>query len=125
MPSTKNYKKISSTAIILTLLMTFMEMSGLPAALFIKIEVADITPFYFVLMVNFIIMAAVCWLWRRFIVKDWFFGLHFKGALLGVKQYGLPVIVATVIIFITLVTGLSPIAPAICWCQSLCTSSLI
>lgn len=32
---------------ILTILLAFMDITGLPSSLFINIEVLDITPFYF------------------------------------------------------------------------------
>ena len=42
---------------ILTILLAFMDISGFPSALFINIEILDITPFYWTLMFNFIILS--------------------------------------------------------------------
>ena len=47
-------------AIILTLVMAFMEMSALPAALFCNIRFQDIDPIYFALMLNFIMAFILC-----------------------------------------------------------------
>lgn len=46
-------KRTAITAVILTLIMTFMEMSALPAALFCNIKIEDIDPIYITLMLNF------------------------------------------------------------------------
>ena len=37
----------------LTVLLAFIELSGLPSALFVNINFLDITPYYFTLMFNF------------------------------------------------------------------------
>ena len=47
-------KRTAITAFILTLIMTFMEMSALPAALFCNIKIEDINPIYITLMLNFL-----------------------------------------------------------------------
>ena len=46
-------KRTAITAVILTLIMTFMEMSALPAALYCNIKIEDIDPIYITLMLNF------------------------------------------------------------------------
>lgn len=46
----------------LTILLAFMDISGLPSALFINVEILDITPFYFTLMFNFIIIGIISFL---------------------------------------------------------------
>lgn len=48
-------KRTAITAVILTLIMTFMEMSALPAALFCNIKIEDIDPIYITLMLNFLL----------------------------------------------------------------------
>ena len=45
-------KKEYIIATILTLMMTFIEMSALPMVLFCKIEIADIQPIYIALILN-------------------------------------------------------------------------
>lgn len=71
--------------------MTIMEMTGLSAGLFVNFEAADINPIYFILMINFAMAWILCWLWHRYLYKDWVFGLQKQGILAGLKQYGLPV----------------------------------
>lgn len=94
--------------VILTLMMTFMEMSALPAALFCIIKIKDINPIYITLMLNFLLAFAICWLYKKIFIKDWWFGLQFKGILSGLKKYGLPAVIATVIVTITFCIGLTP-----------------
>ena len=42
-------KKSLTTALVLTVIMAFMELTGLPAALLPDINIADINPIYFLL----------------------------------------------------------------------------
>ena len=46
-------------AFIITIIMTIMDISGLPAIMFINIKILDIQPFYFSLMANFLLTAIV------------------------------------------------------------------
>ena len=101
-------KRTAISAVILTLIMTFMEMSALPASLFCKIKIEDIDPIYITLMLNFLLAFAICWVCRRFLMKDWQFGLQLKGALSGLIKYGLPAVIATVIVTIAFCIGLMP-----------------
>lgn len=95
-------------AVILTLIMTFMEMSALPAALFCNIKIMDINPIYITLLLNFLIAFAICRLCKKFFIKEWRFGLQFNGTIDGLKKYGLPAIIATVIVTIAFCIGLTP-----------------
>ena len=63
-------KKEIVTALILTALMAFIEMSALPMALFCNIEFKDIEPIYFALMLNFLLAFAICFLFRKFLIKE-------------------------------------------------------
>ena len=103
-------KKRSTTVVvvILILIMTFMEMSALPAALFCNVKIKDINPIYFTLMLNFLLAFAICWMCKKFFIKDWLFGLQFKGIWSGLKKYGLPAVIATVIVAIAFCIGLTP-----------------
>lgn len=97
-----------AAAVLLTVIMTFMEMSGLPAALFCDIRIADIDPIYITLMVNFLIAFAICRLCKSFFIKDWQFGLQLDGLLSGLKKYGLPAVIATILVTIAFCIGLMP-----------------
>lgn len=101
-------KKENVVVVILTLVMTFMEMTALPAALFCDIKIADINPVYFALMLNFLFAFAICWLCKKFFIKDWHFGLQFKGIISGLRKFGLPAVIATILVAIAFCIGLTP-----------------
>ena len=101
-------KKEYIIATILTLMMTFIEMSALPMVLFCKIEIADIQPIYIALILNFLIAFGICFIFRKAILKDCVFGLTSKGVLSGLKKYGLPMILASVIVSGSFIVGLQP-----------------
>lgn len=101
-------KRTSIAVVLLTIIMTFMEMTGLPARLFLNIQAADINPIYFTLMVNFVIAFAICWLFQKTIIKDWKFGLGWKGVFNGCIQYGKPAAIATICVTIAFCVGLAP-----------------
>ncbi len=96
-------------AAILTLVMTFMEMSALPAALFLNISFKDVEPIYFALSLNFLMAFMVCGLCRITVLKEWNFGLHSNGIIVGLKNYGLPALIATILVAISFCIGLSPL----------------
>ncbi|MBD5537444.1 MAG: CPBP family intramembrane metalloprotease [Lachnospiraceae bacterium] len=103
-----NNRRKTVGVVILILVMTFMEMSALPAALFCNIKIKDINPIYITLMLNFIIAFAICWLCKKIFMKDWWFGLQTKGMLIGLRKYGLPAVIATIIATIAFCIGLPP-----------------
>lgn len=101
-------KKEIIAAGILTVIMAFMDISGLPGALFIKIQLADITPFYFTLMVNFLFTGLVCYVGHRMFCPNWKLGLNWSGVGEGLKKYGLAGILALVCSFLAFYIGLQP-----------------
>ncbi len=105
-------KKITNTdiivAIILTLVMTFMEMTALPASLFCSVDLKDVEPIYFALMLNFVLAFILCGLCRTTLLRNWIFGLRLDGILSGLKKYGLPALIATVTVAGSFCIGLFP-----------------
>ena len=101
-------KRTTAAVVMLTLIMTFMEMSALPAALFCNVRIMDIDPIYITLMVNFLLAFAICWICRKTVIKDWQFGLQLEGILPGLKKYGIPAVIATVIVAVAFCIGLMP-----------------
>ena len=101
-------KSTTVVVVILTLIMTFMEMSALPAVLFCNVKIKDINPIYIALMLNFLLAFAFCWLCKKFLIKDWHFGLQLDGLLTGLKKHGLPAVIATIIVAISFCIGLTP-----------------
>ena len=101
---------------ILTILLAFMDISGLPSALFINIEILDITPFYWTLMVNFIIIGVIAFFTLKYLCPNWKLGLNKNGLKNGIKKYGIVGIVVGIISGIAFYIGLKPFnySPTIC-----------
>lgn len=93
---------------LLTVLIAFMDISGLPSALFLNIEILDITPFYWTLMCNFIIIGAIAFLTLRFLCPSWNLGLKKSGLKPGMKKYGAAGIIAGIISGAAFYIGLRP-----------------
>lgn len=93
---------------ILTILLAFMDISGLPSALFINIEILDITPFYFTLMFNFILIGIIAFLTLKYLCPNWKIGLNRNNLKVGLKKYGMVGIIVGIISGIAFYIGLKP-----------------
>ncbi len=93
---------------VLTVLSAFMDISGLPCSLFLNIEVLDIDPFYWALMLNFTLIVTVAFLTLKFLCPDWKIGLNGHGLVTGLKKYGTIGILVGIISFIAFYIGLCP-----------------
>ena len=56
---------------VLTLVIAFMDITGIPSVFFINIQVADIEPFYFTLMINFLIIGIIAFLFLKILCPNW------------------------------------------------------
>lgn len=58
---------------ILTLIIAFMDITGIPSAFFVNIQIADIEPFYFTLMINFVLIGIIASLYLKYyvLIGDW------------------------------------------------------
>ena len=101
-------KRVSISVVILTIIMTFMEMTALPAALFCNIQIRDIEPIYFSLMINFAIAFVLCFICKKTIIKEWDFGMQLQGIGSGLKKYGISALAATLIVGVSFCIGLIP-----------------
>ena len=93
---------------VLTLLVAAMDITGVPSAFFVNIQVADIEPFYFTLMVNFLIIGAAAFLFLRLLCPKWRLGLTKDGLAVGLKSYGILGAVVALIGLIAFYVGLYP-----------------
>lgn len=93
---------------VLTLIIAFMDISGIPSVFFVNIQVADVEPFYFSLMVNFLIIGAIAYLFLRLLCPKWKLGLKKEGLTEGFKKYGIIGIAVAIVGFAALYVGLSP-----------------
>ena len=101
-------KRVSISVVVLTIIMTFMEMTALPAALFCNIQIRDIEPIYFSLMINFAIAFVLCFICKKTIIKEWDFGVQFQGIGIGLRKYGISALAATLIVGVSFCIGLMP-----------------
>lgn len=92
----------------LTLLIAFMDISGIPSALFINIQIADIEPFYFTLMINFLIIGIIAFLYLKILCPEWELGFTKTGLADGLKRYGITGAVIALVGFVAFYVGLVP-----------------
>ncbi len=91
---------------ILTIIIAFMDISGLPSALFVSINILDINPIYFTLMVNFIFIGIIAFITLKCFCPDWELGFNKNGILYGLKKYGIIGIIAGIITGLAFYIGL-------------------
>lgn len=101
-------KKELITIGVLTILLAFMDISGLPSALFINIEILDITPFYWTLMFNFVIIGLIAFFTLKYLCPSWKLGLNKNEIKTGLKKYGFIGIIVGIISSIAFYVGLQP-----------------
>jgi membrane protease YdiL (CAAX protease family) len=102
-----NKKELIITG-ILTILLAFMDISGLPSALFVNISVLDITPFYWTLMVNFIFMILITFFTIKYLCPHLVLELDFKELKTAIVKYGQVGIIVGIISGIAFYIGLKP-----------------
>lgn len=100
-------KKTKVVLTILCLVITFMDISGLPGVL-LKINVADIDHYIIPLMLNFILIGIIAIVILKAFNITYKFGFTAKGLCEGLKKYALPGIIAGGLSFIAFFIGLYP-----------------
>lgn len=101
-------KKQITVMTILTLVLAFMDISGLPAVLFVHCSLFDVTPYIISLMVNFLIMGFLAWLVLKLFGKDWTLGLQTSGLAEGLKKYASIGVAAGIFSCVAFIIGLAP-----------------
>lgn len=101
-------KKELAIAAILTILIAFMDITGIPSAFFVNIHILDINSIYFTLMVNFVIIGILAFIVLKYFCPNWYLGFTTKGLASGLKRYGMLGIIAGLIGFIAFYIGLRP-----------------
>ena len=104
----KANKKELIVAGILTALLAFMDISGLPCSLFMNIEAWDIEPVYWALMLNFVIIGIIAFLTLRHFCPSWKLGLRKRGVIGGLIKYGSIGVAVGIISGIAFFIGLYP-----------------
>lgn len=93
---------------ILTLLIAFMDISGIPSVFFINIQIADIEPVYFTLMINFGIIGMIAYIYLKLLCPTWKLGFTKTGLVAGLKSYGMVGAMIAIIGFVAFYVGLMP-----------------
>lgn len=93
---------------VLALIIAFMDITGIPSAFFINLQVADIEPFYFTLMINFLIIGIIACLYLRILCPKWNLGFRKAGLIDGLKKYGFIGAAVAIVGFIAFYVGLLP-----------------
>lgn len=93
---------------VLTLIIAFMDITGIPSAFFVKIQIVDIEPFYITLMINFLIIGIMAFLYIKMLCPKWKLGLTKIGLIDGFKKYGILGVAVAIVGFIAFYVGLSP-----------------
>lgn len=91
---------------ILTVLIAFMDISGLPSTLFVDIELADIDPIYFALAINFIIIGVLAFVVLKLFAPDWRLGLRLNGLREGLCKFAVPGVLAGLVTAVGFCIGL-------------------
>lgn len=94
--------------VILTILIAFMDITGIPSAFFINISVLDIDPMYFTLMVNFVLIGILAYFVLKYLCPDWKLGLTKEGLAEGLKKYGIVGSIVAIMGFVAFYIGLKP-----------------
>lgn len=92
---------------ILCLVITFMDISGLPGVL-LSITVADVDPYIIPLILNFIIIGIIAIAVLKIFNVTYKFGFSLNGLGAGLKRYAVPGIIAGVLSFVAFFIGLYP-----------------
>lgn len=93
---------------ILTVMIAAMDITGIPSAFFVDIHIADIEPFYFTLMVNFLIIGIIAFLYIKYLCPEWRLGFTARGLADGFKRYGIIGVITAAIGFVAFYVGLKP-----------------
>lgn len=93
---------------ILTVLIAFMDVSGIPSVLLFNIQIIDIEPTYFSLMINFLFVGVIVFLYLKLLCPDWKLGLGKDGLSEGLKKYGAIGVFVALAGFVGFFVGLFP-----------------
>ena len=93
---------------ILTILIAFIDVSGIPSVLLFNIQISDIEPIYFSLMINFLLIGVIAFLYLKLLCPDWKLGLGKDGLSDGLKKYGAIGVFVALASFVAFFVGLFP-----------------
>lgn len=92
---------------ILSLIIAFMDISGIPSVFFVNIQITDIEPMYFTLMINFVIIGIIAYIYLKLLCPAWKLGFSRIGLVDGLKKYGLSGAIIAIVGFVAFYVGLA------------------
>jgi membrane protease YdiL (CAAX protease family) len=107
-PGTLKQPKLA-IPLIVTLLVAFMDVTGLPVAPFVQVNIADVNPAYFALIANQFFAILFCLVLMHFLYPRWPFSLGKSGLVNGLRKYGVISAVAAIVVFVAFYLGLAPL----------------
>lgn len=102
-------KKEITIITVLTAVIAFIDISGIPSCFFVNISFADINPIYFIVMTNFIIIGILAFSVKKCFCQNWRLGFQKDGLAVGLKKYGIIGAVVGIITCIAFYIGLQPL----------------
>lgn len=94
--------------ILLTLVIAFMDISGLPSAALFEISFKDVDIFIFPLMINFLLIGIIAAVAFKIFSINFSLGLKKDGLKVGLKKYAWAGTLAGILTFIAFFVGLYP-----------------
>ena len=101
-------RKKMSVLILLTLVIAFMDISGLPSAALFEISFKDVDAFIFPLMINFLLIGIIAAVVFKIFSIELSLGLKKDGLKAGLKKYAWAGALAGILSFIAFFIGLYP-----------------
>lgn len=92
----------------LTILIAFMDVTGIPCSLLFNIQINDIEPIYFSLMINFILIGIISYFYLKLLCPKWEIGFGKVRFLTKFKKYYIIGIIISFIGFVAFLVGLLP-----------------
>jgi membrane protease YdiL (CAAX protease family) len=104
----KKERKENVIAIILSGIIAFLYISGIPSTLFVNIKVADVDPVSITIFINIILTLAVGISLVKILIPKFDVGFQSTNFKIGLKKYGVSCFIAFLIPCIAFIIGLYP-----------------
>lgn len=94
--------------LVVTIIVAFLDISGLPSIVLFNVSIFDINPLFISLFINFIIIAGFIFLSKYLLFPSWDFAFNKEFLLKGIKEYGAVTVAIFIITTVAFYIGLKP-----------------
>lgn len=101
-------RRSNLAAILIAVIVAFLYVSGLPGALLVDIDVADIDPVSITLFINILFSMAIGLALIRIVIPGFEVGFTSQKFTSGLRKYGLSGVFAFLVPFVAVIIGLTP-----------------